>query len=350
MMRDESLAALMERKSFAVTGLLSGLVDWLGVPRGDVKITSTVPDLLGGRRLAHDPAHKPPPSSPLTVNFDVTGDLASLSALLDPVAAGDMAAVMLTIAAFNAAFERIGFGVKVDSVVVTVFYPSDALPAEPEPLIVANASNATNGSNASRRLAALGRRFAGAGQRRLGLKEATLATIEPELSGDSVAVSIDVDTLFGENPSAVLSICYGLEKVGSLRFASVVREKWIIGSQEWTGIEVTSNPATYLKDRGPGKIVLVAPEAQCGYDPACYPAPSGVEVLDPIFNCSASEKIYFPIYAEHAQTLKVCFCLGGRCTRKEDATLEIGHSPSKRQLFCQRVKTDFENPNGGRKS
>merc|ERR1719247_1143052 len=137
----------------------------------------------------------------------------------------------------------------------------------------------------------------------MSIEDATVASMEPRLDGDSIAISIDVDTLF-DNPSAVLSVCYGLEKLGSLRYAPVVKEKWIISSQEWSGIEVTSNPATYLGDSGPGKIVLVAPEAQCGYDPACYPAPDGVEVLDPIFNCSASEKLYFPVYASKAQTVR----------------------------------------------
>merc|ERR1719181_2112811 len=234
----------------------------------------------------------------------------------------------------TAALERAGFGI----VISTIKMPTPAPTPAPIPTN-ASAANASNASNASRRLADLleldetGLLEDGETSEVFGTEEellerelslATVATAEPRLAGDSVAFSIDVEALFGTTPSAVLSVCYGLEKIGSLRYAPVVREKWIFGSQEWSGIEVTSNPATYLRDSGPGKIVLVDPKAQCGYDPACYPAPAGVEVLDPIFNCSASEKIYFPIYATHAQTLKVCFCLGDGCTKKEDATLEIG--------------------------
>ena len=54
MLNDASLADLLVRKTQAIMGIVSGLAEYLGVPLYDVTITSTVPDLLGARRLATD--------------------------------------------------------------------------------------------------------------------------------------------------------------------------------------------------------------------------------------------------------------------------------------------------------
>merc|ERR1719506_2902854 len=127
---DGDLEMMMTRKSLAVTSLIGGMADFLGVPQSDVKITQTDPDLLGGRRLAG----KPKPGEGwalLTVDFEVTGvSLKYLSALLGPLDNGVNTTVSAFLELTQAAFLRTGIEFEKGSMYgvleVTVFYPTPA--------------------------------------------------------------------------------------------------------------------------------------------------------------------------------------------------------------------------------
>jgi hypothetical protein len=83
-MSSDSLVALQANTQAAVTGLKSGLAAALGVDPSLIVITKTVPDLLGGRRLA--PWRRL--DSSLSVDFDITADEA-VEATVDALNAGD---------------------------------------------------------------------------------------------------------------------------------------------------------------------------------------------------------------------------------------------------------------------
>ena len=73
----------------AVSGLTNGIADGLGVESSAVEITRTVPDLLGGRRLAEGRRLE----ATLTVDFDVAVAGSEVSARVDSLTSGDSSVV-----------------------------------------------------------------------------------------------------------------------------------------------------------------------------------------------------------------------------------------------------------------
>ena len=70
----------------AVAGLTTGIAEGLGLEHSAVEITRTVPDLLGGRRLA---VERRLSRATLTVNFDVEVLDATVAAKVESLTSGD---------------------------------------------------------------------------------------------------------------------------------------------------------------------------------------------------------------------------------------------------------------------
>merc|ERR1711937_116184 len=85
----ESLDAMQANPAAAVSGLKSGIADGLGVEPSGVEITRTVPDLLGGRRLAEGRRL----DATLTVNFDVAVADSAVASRVDSLTSGDASVV-----------------------------------------------------------------------------------------------------------------------------------------------------------------------------------------------------------------------------------------------------------------
>ena len=82
----ESLDAMLASPAAAVAGLTSGIAEGLRVEPSAVEITRTVPDLLGGRRLA---VGRRLSDAMLTVDFDVAVLDATVAANVESLTSGD---------------------------------------------------------------------------------------------------------------------------------------------------------------------------------------------------------------------------------------------------------------------
>merc|ERR1712078_432040 len=81
--------AMQANPAAAVSGLKSGIADGLGVEPSGVEITRTVPDLLGGRRLAEGRRL----DATSTVNFDVAVADSAVASRVDSLTSGDSSVV-----------------------------------------------------------------------------------------------------------------------------------------------------------------------------------------------------------------------------------------------------------------
>ena len=86
----ESLDAMLASPAAAVAGLTSGIAEGLRVEPSAVEITRTVPDLLGGRRLA---VGRRLSDATLTVDFDVAVLDATVAANVESLTSGDTSVV-----------------------------------------------------------------------------------------------------------------------------------------------------------------------------------------------------------------------------------------------------------------
>jgi hypothetical protein len=146
------------------------------------------------------------------------------------------------------------------------------------------------------------------------------ADILPQLTevvGKHLVMSIDTIN----HASPMQKICSGNELFGTVRYSHIAKEKWLIGTAEWSGIELTANPPQSLE--AGGRLVLVPMEAQCGYSAGCYNPRTDVQVGEAQWDCQRADKLYFPVYSAHAQTLKVCFCVGDCVDTMELGTLDV---------------------------
>jgi hypothetical protein len=128
-----SLDAMVANPAAAVSGLTNGIADGLGVESSEVEIKRTVPDLLGGRRLADERRLE----ATLMVDFDVAIVDPAIGAKVDSLVAGDTSVVQSVTSAVQTGLAAESIQVTILSVaaseVVATAAPATAAPATAAP-------------------------------------------------------------------------------------------------------------------------------------------------------------------------------------------------------------------------